>query len=442
MRVLKFGGAALRDGPAIWSAAHIVRERGGTRPLIVVSAHEGVTALLDRAFEAALHGDLAWDPLRIRHRSILRQLELPGDLLDRYLVELRGVLAMLCDERRTDRRIRDFVLSFGERMSARVFAAALRRQGIDATPMDAFDLGLVSSGGNLEDPAPRLVRAVCDAPGIPVVTGFLALDRDGCVTTLGRNGSDLTAAWLAAALEAEEIQLWKNVPGLLTADPKLVPRARRVQELGWRVAAELARHGAEVLHPGALEPAARARIPVRLLDIRDPNGPGSLLAGESRARGPVAIACRANLAGLDVRLDGGQARGARVAEILARLAAQALDPYLGRTRADGVEVLVADEPRLSRVIGTLGSDIAVRRELASVAIVGPGVADDANVETELRGVVAAFGESVALEPAEPGGQSRVLVTQKKKLGELVLRIHEALFENHPSVAVVGGQQAS
>ena len=123
MRVLKFGGAALRDGPAVRQAARIVRMEGGERPLVVVSAHEGVTGLLERTLESVRAGRLEWDPLRIRHRTILRQLELPGDLLDRHLRDLRSILEMIARRPRPDRRIRDLVLSFGERMSARVFSA-------------------------------------------------------------------------------------------------------------------------------------------------------------------------------------------------------------------------------------------------------------------------------------------------------------------------------
>ncbi len=432
MRVLKFGGAALRDGPAIVRAARIVRVRGGDRPLVVVSAHEGVTALLDRALEDALSGTLSFDPLRVRHRTILRQLELPGDFLDRYLSELRGVLGLLCDERRPDRRLRDHVLSFGERMSARVFAAILRREGCEATPMDAFDLGLVSHGGSLEHPeraAPLLSSAVREARGVAVVTGFLALDDAGHVTTLGRNGSDLTAAWFAAALGAEEVQLWKEVPGLLTADPRLVPHARHVPEIGWAEAEELARHGAQVLHPGALEPAARARIPVRLLDVHDPEGPGSRVAGETGPRGPLAIAHRSRLTRLCVRLDATRERAAHLTEILSALSAQALDPYLGRIGAGWFEALVPEEPRLGRVVEELGPEARIEGTFASVAVVGPGVAQDARVEAGLRQVAGEIDAPVSFEPPEPLGRSRVLIAPGEVLAPLVTRVHEAFFDS-------------
>jgi aspartate kinase len=443
MRVLKFGGAALRDGPATLRAASLVRERGGARPVVVVSAHEGVTELLDRALEDALCGTLSFDPVRVRHRTILRQLELPGDFLDRHLAELRAVLGALCADRRADRRLRDHVLSFGERMSARVVAAILRRQGCEATPMDAFDLGLVARGGGLEHPeraAPALSRAVLGGRGVAVVTGFLALDDAGHVTTLGRNGSDLTAAWFAAALGAEEIQLWKEVPGLLSADPRLVPHARHVAELGWAEAEELARHGAQVLHPGALELAARARIPVRLLDVNDSDAPGSLVAGESGARGPLALAHRPRLARFTVRLDAARDRGAELSEILAAFSAQSLEPYLGRIGAGSFEAFVPSakcEARVERAVAALGTQGArdggerVRAEdgFASLALVGPGVAQDERVETELARLAGEAELPTRLEPPELHARSRVLLTRSEALAPLVARVHEALFDS-------------
>jgi aspartate kinase len=433
MRVLKFGGAALRDGPAVLRAVRIVRERGGERPLVVVSAHEGVTALLERTLEEALAGSLDLDPLRVRHRTILRQLELPPDLLDRHLAELRSVLGAVCAERRADRRLRDHALSFGERMSARVVAAVLRRAGSEAAPMDAFDLGLVARGGGLEHPeraAPELARTLLGGRGVAVITGFLALDDAGHVTTLGRNGSDLTAAWLAAALGAEEIQLWKEVAGLLSADPRLVPGARHVAELGWDDAEELARHGAQVIHPGALAPAARARIPVRLLDVTDPEAPGSRVAGETSMRGVLAVAHRPRLTRVTLRLDAARERGAQLVEVLSALAAQSLEPYLGRIGAASFEAFVPGEARVARALAALdpGSALRVEEGFASLAVVGPGVAEDARVEAELERLVRASPAPARLEPAEPHARSRVVVTRVEALATLVTRAHEALLE--------------
>src|SRR5262245_49504301 len=264
MRVMKFGGAALRDGPAIERSARLVEREGRRgRILVVVSAQEGVTVQLARAFDEAVNAEAArgelgtWDGLRVRHRSVLAQLGLEGDLLDRHLLELRGILEELQRSARSDRRMRDYVLSFGERMSARVVAAVLRKLGPPAVPLDAYDLGLTTAshqgeGALLCAPGADLRATLAAVPGIPVVTGFLALDPAGHLTTLGPNGSDLTAVWFGEAVAAEQVVLWKTVAGFLSADPDLVPEARLVPVLGREEAVEFALNGAEVLHAGAL----------------------------------------------------------------------------------------------------------------------------------------------------------------------------------------------
>ena len=279
-RVLKFGGAALRDGPSIRHSVSIVEACNAVQPLVVVSAHGGVTGLLERAVSDALNGRVEWDDLRVRHKTLLRELHLENDLIERLLRELRGVLGEMARMRRADRRLRDAVLSYGERISARIVAEALRQRGLDATPLDAFDLGCVTQtarGGlpNLDPPQPEVRQRLNEIPGIPVVTGFVAADATGDLATLGPNGSDLSAVWFGEALHAREVELWKDVPGFLTADPKWAPNAQTLESIGRNEAIELAIHGAQVLHPMALEPACRSDIAVRIRSFHDPTSPGT-----------------------------------------------------------------------------------------------------------------------------------------------------------------------
>ena len=143
-RVMKFGGAGLADGPAVQRACRIVAERGGERPIVVVSAHQGVTDLLDTVTRSALEGHLEADRVRIRHRTLLKQLGLDPDLLDRYFTELFGLLAEVRVRKRMLEGQHDHLLSFGERMSARIVAHTLKGMGLRATPVDAWDLGITT----------------------------------------------------------------------------------------------------------------------------------------------------------------------------------------------------------------------------------------------------------------------------------------------------------
>ena len=429
MRVLKFGGAALRDGPAVRHAVRIVREFGGDRPVVVVSAHEGVTGLLARAVEDALVGDFDWDSLRIRHRTILRQLDLPGELLDRHLRELHSVLRTLRTDRRADGRFRDFVLSFGERMSARVFAAVLRRGGIDVAPLDAHDLGLVKTGAHLGSPeeAPEVIaRNLAQVRGIPVITGFLALDEDGYLTTLGRDGSDLTAVWFGAALEAEEVQLWKRVRGLMTADPRIVPTARHLPTVGWLQATEIARHGSGVLHAGAVDPARRTRMTIHVRDFEDPTGPGSRIVGEERTSGVLAIAHRDNVAMLRVRFDASRGRSAQLLALFSSLADAGVEPYLGSIDSNQAELLLTEDASLTRIIADRVPDGVLTTGLATVTLVGSELDRSPAVDSAIEDAVER-GAREFHAGGEHEVRSRVLLFERDSLADRVRDLHTRFF---------------
>ena len=294
IKVMKFGGAALRDGPGVSRAVELVTEHGGERPVVVVSALEGVTDLLVDAARAAARGEVSTETIRIRHKSVLSQLGADPELLDRYNRELSLILESIRSRRELGSVELDHVLSFGERASARIVAKCFESQGVMATPVDSYDLGLTtdSNHGNarpLSGERVRLTRSIWEIPGVPVVTGFLAKDGAGNLTTLGRNGSDLSAALLAEAIGADIAEFWKCVPGVLSADPEVVPNAQPIKELCFADAEELGHLGARVLHPDAIAPAVRAGIEVKVRFVGDSSHPGTALIKESGGVGPVAL---------------------------------------------------------------------------------------------------------------------------------------------------------
>jgi len=333
--VQKFGGAALADGPSIETAIELVRARGGERPIVVVSALAGVTRTLEQLVErAAARRPLAeplLQPIRVRHRTVLRELDLDGELADRTLYELARVLEAVRERGVAGPREHDFVLAAGERLSARIVASALRSAGVPATAIDAFDLGLLADarhGGADLGSLDSLARVLGTTPGVPVVTGFVAAGAGGHVTTLGPNGTDLTATLCARAVGAREVQLWKLVPGLLTADPALVPGARRIAELGFDRAHDFARLGASVLHPSTIEPLVGTDVVLHLLNARAPDEPGTVLANRPSPSGPIGL----------VSAWGRRASGAFVHDPSGELARLAL---IGGRREDPSAPLVA-----------------------------------------------------------------------------------------------------
>ena len=357
----KFGGAGLADGERVRRACRIVRERGGERPVVVVSAIGEVTALLGEALAQAARGAPDCARVRLRHKRLLAELELEPGLCNRHLNELESLLGAVAARGVATAAERDHALSFGERLSARIVAAALRTLGVAATPVDAWDLGLVSdSNHGRARPLPSALEAVrrslAGVPGVPVVTGFVAADAAGRLTTLGRSGSDLSAALLAAAAGAQELQLWKTVGGVMSADPRLVPEARTLRELSWSQVAALSFHGAGVVHAGALEPLERTRLCARVLDLDHPDDAGTRIGAHGLERGQVGVACRRELA---------LARGVP-REV-------ALDPALEVLThdddADGLALVAVEGEAFARLEAALPARAAVEHPVAALALV-------------------------------------------------------------------------
>lgn len=429
--MMKFGGAALADGPAVERACGIVRDLGGERPVVVVSAHQGVTALLDGVARAAANGQIDGDRVRIRHKSLLRQLGLDADLLDRFFAELASLLAAIARERRLLPGERDLVLSCGERMSARIVARALERAGVHATPVDAFDLGLTTdSNHGAARPLPESRAAVraslLQVPGVPVVTGFLARDRHGNLTTLGRNGSDWTAALVAEAVGAADLELWKAVGGILTADPAIVPEARVVERLSFEDAATLAAHGAEVLHPQALEPAARAGVRVRFLDVRAPRSAGTVLERLEPPAGPACLAARRRLLCLGFRGEepGSQVDGLR--ELSGALARHGVDPALCTTREDRARAYLVPGPAVDGLLAEVVRRASVEKDLACAALVG-GASLDPGIPARALEALDRAGLPVVEAIVGTERPAQVFVLREGDLERAVRELHAAFF---------------
>ena len=294
-QVHKFGGASLADSAAVRRAVEIIQSHRREPTVVVVSAMAGVTDALLMVAQEAGSGDARavsalTDQLRTRHAETARSLLPAGrgrtDMLgaiDETFQELEELAQGLRRLRELTARTTDYVIARGERLSARLFAAALEAGGTKAKYVDAVEVvhtdaafGHASPDFLKTDRSTQQTLAPLVARGVfPVVPGFIGASPAGEVTTLGRGGSDLTATLLGRALGASRVSLWKDVPGLLTADPRVVPDARVIPQLHAREAAELAYYGAKVLHPRALIPLAGRRIPIFVRPFDDPGSPGT-----------------------------------------------------------------------------------------------------------------------------------------------------------------------
>jgi aspartate kinase len=290
---------------------------------------------------------------------------------------------LAADPRPLTGEARDRVLSYGERLSAPIFAAGLRSTGVAAAALEAGAAGLLTddrfgAAHPLPEALAALRRGLATRPPVPVVTGFLGRTADGRITTLGRGGSDFSAAFVGAALDADEIQIWTDTSGMLSADPRVVPEARPVPRLSFAEASELAYFGAKVLHPKTLLPAIERDIPVRILNTGAPHDPGSLIGNEAPASpdawGVKSIASKRGITAVTIvssRMLLAHGFLARVFEVFGR---HHVVVDLVTTSEVSISVTVDDTARLDQAIGDLEGigRVEVRRDLAVVAVVGEG----------------------------------------------------------------------
>jgi len=276
MIVMKFGGSSVADAKRIRHVAEIVKTQLRQKPVLVLSAMGDTTDyLLEAANDAFKKGEVSVAQIEKHHNDTIKNLKLPAKArkeIQPLLEELKRLLSGISLIRELTPRTKDFLVSFGERLSVRIAAAYFTSIGIKAQAFDAWDLGFLSNSNFTSaeldkkswDLIPKKINPLIKAGVLPVVTGFIAKDEKGDITTLGRGGSDLTATMIAAACKAEEAQVWKDVDGILTADPRIVKQARPVDAVTYEEASELAYFGAQVLHPRAMQPCIVTGTPVRV----------------------------------------------------------------------------------------------------------------------------------------------------------------------------------
>jgi aspartate kinase len=306
LQVMKFGGTSVGDASCIARTAQIIAKAAKENPCItVVSAMSGVTSRLIEASKKAQAGNAAeataiLDTLRQQHEVALTSLISREEERARIRQRMEEVLAegrRLCDGtallRELTPRTLDAISSLGERFSAPLVAAAVRELGLLSEAIEATELIVTDAFHGAAEPQMDLTRGISQArlrplleKGIaPVVTGFIGATTEGQLTTLGRGGSDYSATILGAAMDAEEVIIWTDVDGVLTADPRLVADARTIPVISYREAAELAYFGAKVLHPKTLNPVVQAMIPVWIRNSFAPEKLGTKITPEGHSIG-------------------------------------------------------------------------------------------------------------------------------------------------------------
>ncbi len=436
MIVMKFGGTSVGSPENFALARRLVRERAALDPVVVVGALSGVTNLLvEYGREPARRAELG-AALVERHVTFARATGVGEGAIAGALKAWRRETEALPAVPLTGAD-RDRVLATGEHLSALLFAAALDADGLEARAWHAGDAGLVTderfgAAHPLPEAYARIAAALGSRPPVPVVTGFLGRTLDGRPTTLGRGGSDYSAALLGAALGATEIQIWTDTSGMLSADPRLVPEARPVPRLSFPEASELAYFGAKVLHPKTLLPAMDRGIPVRVLNTARPADAGSLItptADPADAAWKVkSIACKTGITAVTIvstRMLLAHGFLARVFEVFGR---HHVVVDLVTTSEVSISVTVDETARLDGAIAELESigRIEVTRGLAVVAVVGEGAPRQVGLAGHVFSLLGGVG--IVVEMISQGA-SRVnlsFVVREEEAAKAVRLLHRGL----------------
>jgi aspartate kinase len=316
MVVMKFGGSSVESAKAIQRVASIVRDQSGPPPVVVVSAMGKTTDRLLAIAHLYADGSLKFAGqalAKLRHFHLIEASYLARGAqaiwLDNQLCGLFEELdQVLCEVRAAGSltpRLSDAVLSFGERFSSVMVTAGFRQMGIDAVHLDARKAivtdGKHSQAATLFIETNALLRRKVSTWQVTVMGGFIGATEDGVPTTLGRGGSDYTAAIVGAALAVDEIQIWTDVDGMLTCDPRVVSGAHCLRSISYAEAEQMAKAGAKVLHPATVLPAIRQGIPIVIRNSRNPGAAGTRIVRENPSDGAVmSIACRSGIALLQV----------------------------------------------------------------------------------------------------------------------------------------------
>jgi len=444
--VMKFGGTSVEDAAAIRRLIGIVESRLGAKPMLIISALAKVTDQLLEAGHAAAKGHLGSALATVRNIYV-RHEELADSLLSASAYgsldrELRGefqALELFLQDLETSRyfdlKAQDRLLSFGECFSSRLACWALCEAGLHAAHVDARSCIVTDArhgqASPLWDVTNQRLRDVLNpllqSGSVPVLGGFIASTIDGIPTTLGRGGSDFSAAIVGAAIGASRVEIWTDVDGVMTTDPKICSDARVIRKLSFDEAADLAHFGAKVLHPATLAPAMRENIPVYVLNSRHPEGHGTeIMARASTGNRVSAITAKRNVVSLEIQSRRG-VDAALLNTVFGVLEQHTCGVDVMGTSIDRISLLVGSNVALPKIVEDLQqvADVRWENHKALVCLVGENIRRQPEVASQLFATVSDMDVRVLCQ----GASERTLsfLVDESKAEESVRRLHSVFF---------------
>lgn len=457
MIVMKFGGTSVQDAAAIRNVADIVVRERERCPLVVVSACAGVTnALLGLAKKSA-EGNLqealaAVAALRRRHFAIADELfkdgrgqsscELAQATVDRDCRELEKLAQSLAVLQELTRRTLDQCTAFGEQWSSLLLAHELLQHGCDACVVDARTVLITGNEFTRATPLFDRIETRAKEAFVPrlqqrqlvVTQGFIGATLNGLTTTIGRGGSDYSAAIFGAALEVEEIQIWTDVDGILSADPSILPEARRIKQLTFNEAAELAYFGAKVLHPSTILPAIKKNIPVRVLNSKRPDGKGTLITQSAAARSSCivkSIAYKERITVINVQSTRMLMAHGFLARLFAVFAAHQKSIDVIATSEVGVSLTIDNADDLDTLLVELRefAEVRVEHHKAVFCLVGENMKSTRGIAARVFAALDRAGVNIELISHGGSEINLTFVIDEAQISAAVKCLHDEFFAN-------------
>jgi len=462
--VMKFGGTSVEDQTAIARTAGIVAGRvaAGKKPVVVVSAMSKVTDQLLACAAAASRGDRTGalaisQRLRCRHKdtavALVKDMSALGPMIEREFDGLDEILRGLAAILELTPRISDLIVSYGERLSSVMIAEAFKERGLNGVHVDSREVIVTDSqyqkaaplDALIEERAARHLQPHIDAGRVPVMGGFIGSNEAGITTTLGRGGSDFTGALVGGALHAEAIEIWTDVNGIMTTDPRICPDALRVKVISFEEAAELAYFGAKVLHPATILPAVRRNIPVLVLNSRNPSNEGTrIISLAPHCKSPFkSIAVKKKLSIIDV-----VASRMLMTHGYLKAIFDIFDKYqcpvdMVSTSEVSVSLTVDSTAKLPEIADELGkiADVKYEGQKALICLVGEDIRGQNGMAAQVFGAVKHVNVRMISQGASEINMSFMI--EEEDVEEAVKALHATFFANpDPAVFDVEARQAA
>jgi aspartate kinase len=453
MIVMKFGGTSVQDAAAIEQVIAIIRSRLARRPIIVVSAMAQITDTLVQCAQLARDGNetetqkLIQDILAKRHHDSIDQLihdslrrKLLHDAVEKHLEDIRTLMRGLAILGEIPPRSFAAIAAYGERLSSMIISAAMQERGLKAEVVDARRLIVTDENYTKAAPLMDLSAArikevlppILEKGVVPVTQGFIGSTREGVTTTLGRGGSDYSAAIIGALLNTEVIEIWTDVDGILTADPKLVPQARLLETVTFEEASELAYFGAKVLHPSTLLPAVEKKIPVHVYNSKRPESPGTHIVSHEMSKAQLgsvnSIAYKKGITVINVystRMLLAHGFLKSIFEVCDRFETSV---DLVSTSEVNVSLTIDDQGRLQTIVNELKkfSTVTVEHNKAIICLVGKQMRYTAGIAARVFGAIRDVNINMISQGASEINLS--FIVNESDVRHVVQKLHEEFFE--------------